>query len=126
MNHDPAKPSEGRVAIVSAGQGDALRRPSRARRGSRRRHRGQSRRKEERKLATWTDEQAITNVAVVHPKLDKEVRKITLPGNVEAFYAASIHGQVSGYVQNWKYDIGAKVKPATCWPPSTRPRSTSA
>ena len=32
-----------------------------------------------------------------------------LPGNVEAFYSASIHGQVSGYVQEWRKDIGAKV-----------------
>ena len=110
MNHDPAKPSEG---------GSPSYRPVKAMRfvvllvlaavlvaatGV------NSRRKEERKLATWTDEQAITNVAVVHPRLDKEVRNITLPGNVEAFYAASIYGQVSGYVQNWKYDIGAKVK----------------
>ena len=32
-----------------------------------------------------------------------------MPGNVDAFYTASIHGQVSGYVQEWRKDIGAKV-----------------
>ena len=32
-----------------------------------------------------------------------------LPGNVEAFYNASIHGQMSGYVREWRKDIGAKV-----------------
>jgi RND family efflux transporter MFP subunit len=69
-----------------------------------------NRSKDESKLATWTNEQAIINVAVDHPELDKAIRKVTLPGNVDAFYAAEIHGQVSGYVQNWKYDIGAQVK----------------
>ena len=36
-------------------------------------------------------------------------RELVLPGNVEAFYSASIHGQVSGYVREWRKDIGAKV-----------------
>ena len=33
-----------------------------------------------------------------------------LPGNVEAFETASIHGQVSGYVSAWRKDIGARVR----------------
>ena len=33
-----------------------------------------------------------------------------LPGDVEAFYDASIHGQTSGYVREWRKDIGAKVR----------------
>ena len=33
-----------------------------------------------------------------------------LPGNVEAFETASIHGQVSGYVSEWRKDIGAQVQ----------------
>ena len=32
-----------------------------------------------------------------------------MPGDVEAFYYASIHGQASGYVREWRTDIGAKV-----------------
>ena len=32
-----------------------------------------------------------------------------LPGDVEAFYNASIHGQASGYVREWRNDIGANV-----------------
>ena len=39
-----------------------------------------------------------------------EARELVLPGNVEAFYTASIHAQVSGYVQEWRKDIGAKVR----------------
>ena len=37
-------------------------------------------------------------------------RELVLPGNVEAFETASIHGQVSGYVSAWRKDIGARVK----------------
>ena len=38
-----------------------------------------------------------------------KAREIVLPGNVEAFDTASIHGQVSGYVSEWRKDIGAQV-----------------
>jgi RND family efflux transporter MFP subunit len=33
-----------------------------------------------------------------------------LPGNIAAWYEASIHSQVAGYVKSWSKDIGAKVK----------------
>ncbi len=69
-----------------------------------------SRRKSDEKLAHWTNAQAVPTVAVVHPEPDTEIRTIRLPGDVEAFYSASLHGQVSGYVKDWKFDIGAKVK----------------
>ena len=44
------------------------------------------------------------------PAKGGEAREVVLPGNVEAFDSASIHGQVSGYVQEWRKDIGAKVQ----------------
>jgi multidrug efflux pump subunit AcrA (membrane-fusion protein) len=69
-----------------------------------------SRRKDEDKLASWTVEQAIPDVAVIKAKHDDQVKGIVLPGDVEAFYSASIHGQTSGYVREWRADIGAKVK----------------
>jgi len=62
------------------------------------------------KLKQWTEEQAIPPVAVVTPKRGGEARELVLPGNVDAFYSASIHGQVKGYVSEWRKDIGAKVK----------------
>ncbi len=60
-------------------------------------------------LARWTDEQAIPSVSLVSPARGGETRELVLPGNVEAFYSAAIHAQVSGYVQEWRRDIGAKV-----------------
>ena len=35
---------------------------------------------------------------------------LSLPGDVEAFINAPIYAQVSGYLQKWYFDIGAKVK----------------
>ena len=68
------------------------------------------RRQDEERLARWTDEQAIPTVALVSPKRGGETRQVVLPGDVEAYYDASIHGQVSGYVSAWRKDIGAKVR----------------
>ena len=67
------------------------------------------RRHAEERLAKWTNEQAIPTVAVVSAKRGGDAREVTLPGDVEAFYNASIHGQASGYVREWRKDIGARV-----------------
>ena len=68
------------------------------------------RHRDDQKLKQWTEEQAIPPVAVVAPKRGGEERDLVLPGNVDAFYTASIHGQVKGYVSEWRKDIGARVK----------------
>jgi RND family efflux transporter MFP subunit len=69
-----------------------------------------ARRHDGEQLKQWTQEQAMPPVAVVTPQRGGETRELVLPGNVEAFYSADIHGQVKGYVQEWRKDIGAKVK----------------
>jgi RND family efflux transporter MFP subunit len=68
------------------------------------------RRHDDEQLKKWTQEQAIPPVAVVAAKRGGEARDLVLPGNVDAFYSASIHGQVKGYVSEWRRDIGARVK----------------
>jgi hypothetical protein len=50
------------------------------------------------RLNQWTQEQAIPPVAVVTRQRGGPTRELVLPGNVEAFFTASIHGQTSGYV----------------------------
>ena len=67
------------------------------------------RRSDDEKLRQWTLEQAVPAVALVSPQKGGKARQLVLPGNVEAFETASIHGQVSGYVSEWRKDIGAKV-----------------
>jgi RND family efflux transporter MFP subunit len=69
-----------------------------------------TRRKEEDKLTKWTAEQAVPDVAIVRPKPDEQSQGLVLPGDVEANFSASIHGQAAGYVREWRTDIGAKVK----------------
>ncbi len=61
-------------------------------------------------LAKWTRAQAIPTVEVVTPQHNAGSQQLVLPGDVEAWYSAPIHAQVSGYVQMWYKDIGAKVK----------------
>ncbi len=65
---------------------------------------------DEEKLSQWTDQRAVLTVALASPSTGGATRELTLPGDVEAFYDASLHAQVSGYVHIWNVDIGAKVK----------------
>ena len=67
------------------------------------------RRQDDEKLKHWTEARAVPPVSVVTPKRGGETRELVLPGNVDAFYSASIHSQVMGYVQEWRKDIGAQV-----------------
>jgi RND family efflux transporter MFP subunit len=66
----------------------------------------------ERDLTSWTDEQAVPTVSVAHPLTASADRTLILPGDVQAFYEAPIYARVSGYLQEWKQDIGARVKTA--------------
>ncbi len=61
------------------------------------------------KLADWTKAQAVPSVDLVSPKAPTEGQRLVLPANIEAFYTAPIHSQVSGYVKMWYHDIGARV-----------------
>jgi RND family efflux transporter MFP subunit len=69
-----------------------------------------SREKSSAELRTWTDEQAIPSVAVMHPDARPLSPTLELPGRLEAYSRAPIYARVSGYVKNWKADIGAQVK----------------
>jgi len=60
--------------------------------------------------AQWTDEQAIQTVQIIKLASAKGGSSLTLPGEVQAFSSAPIYAQVTGYMQKWNYDIGAKVK----------------
>ena len=68
------------------------------------------RRQDDEKLTKWTREQATPTVAITTAKPDTTVKHVVLPGDVQAFYSAAIHAQVTGYVHDWRKDIGARVK----------------
>lgn len=69
-----------------------------------------SREKSSADLRTWTDEQAIPSVVVMRPDARPLSPTLELPGRLEAYSRAPIYARVSGYVKNWKADIGAQVK----------------
>jgi len=62
------------------------------------------------KLVSWTAAQEIPTVDVVTPTRQAAGQTLALPGDVEAFYNASIHARVSGYLRKWYEDIGAHVR----------------
>jgi RND family efflux transporter MFP subunit len=61
-------------------------------------------------LREWTDAQAMPTVAVAAPKTSAVDAELPVPGRLEAYNRAPIFARVSGYVRDWKVDIGAQVK----------------
>jgi membrane fusion protein (multidrug efflux system) len=68
------------------------------------------REKSDAKLQEWTEAQAVPTVALVALNPTPGVSSLNLPGRLEANLRAPIYARVSGYVKDWKVDIGARVK----------------
>jgi RND family efflux transporter MFP subunit len=62
------------------------------------------------KLKDWTDQQAVPTVSVNQPGSAAEGNQLILPGRFEAYSRAPIYARVSGYLKQWKVDIGGAVK----------------
>ena len=60
--------------------------------------------------AQWTEDQAISSVQTIKLKGTEAGGNLDLPGDVQPFTNAPIYAQISGTVQKWYVDIGAKVK----------------
>jgi RND family efflux transporter MFP subunit len=58
----------------------------------------------------WTKEQAVPTVAVITPRQGAAVQRLVLPGTVQAWNEAPIYARVSGYLKDWYFDYGARVK----------------
>jgi RND family efflux transporter MFP subunit len=69
-----------------------------------------TRRAADAKLGEWTEEQAVPVVAAAKPDTHGQRTTLDLPGRLEAFTQAQIYARVSGYIKNWKADIGTSVK----------------
>ncbi|HKE25913.1 MAG TPA: efflux RND transporter periplasmic adaptor subunit [Bryobacteraceae bacterium] len=61
-------------------------------------------------LERVTEEAAITDVAVIHPKENPPTEEITLPGGTQPYTSSPIYARTNGYLVQWFYDIGARVK----------------
>jgi RND family efflux transporter MFP subunit len=62
------------------------------------------------KLQEWTEIQAVPVVAVAPPDTRGKKTTFSLPGRLEAYIQAQIYARVTGYVKDWKADIGTPVK----------------
>src|SRR6185437_4907607 len=62
------------------------------------------------RLSEWTEDQAIPVVSVIKPDMRGKPTTIELPGRLEAYSQAQIFARVSGYIKEWKVDIGTPVK----------------
>ncbi len=69
-----------------------------------------SRAEAEANLKLVTEQDAVPTVAVVHPSPDDFAQDIVLPGTTEAFMEAAIYARTSGYLKQWYFDIGARVR----------------
>src|SRR5579871_5387692 len=69
-----------------------------------------SRKMADAKLSEWTEQQAVQTVAVAPPDTRGKRTTLDLPGRLEAYTQAQIYARVSGYVRDWKADIGTPVK----------------
>src|SRR5207249_4977247 len=48
-------------------------------------------------------------VNVIHPRVDSNMRTLTLPGSLQALEATAVYARATGYVRRWYVDIGDKV-----------------
>jgi RND family efflux transporter MFP subunit len=65
---------------------------------------------EHNRLARWTEAQATASVELATLEMGSADNGLTLPGEIKALNEAQIRARVNGYIKEWKYDIGARVK----------------
>jgi RND family efflux transporter MFP subunit len=61
------------------------------------------------RLSEWTENRAVPVVAVAPPDTKAKRATLELPGRLEAYAQAQLFARVSGYIKDWKAEIGAKV-----------------
>jgi RND family efflux transporter MFP subunit len=61
------------------------------------------------RLSEWTENRAVPVVAVAPPDSKAKRATIELPGRLEAYAQAQLYARVSGYIKDWKAEMGARV-----------------
>jgi RND family efflux transporter MFP subunit len=61
-------------------------------------------------VSNWTKAQQVPTVGLVQAKADTAPATLTLPAQLQAYESAGIRSRVSGYLKDWKVDIGSVVK----------------
>ncbi len=65
---------------------------------------------EQGRLAEWTQKQAVPSVATTLPLKGSGQQELILPAVIQGLFNAEIRARVNGYIKEWRYDIGARLK----------------
>jgi RND family efflux transporter MFP subunit len=63
-----------------------------------------------RNLERTTEQAAVSDVVAVYPKQTAAVEEIVLPGGTQSYVSSPIYARTNGYLVNWFFDIGSRVK----------------
>jgi RND family efflux transporter MFP subunit len=61
------------------------------------------------RLSEWTEQRSVPVVAVAPPDSKVKRASLELPGRLEAYAQAQLYARVTGYIKDWKADIGSPV-----------------
>jgi RND family efflux transporter MFP subunit len=69
-----------------------------------------ARERSESKLRQNTNEAAVEEVVIIHPKENSPIDEVVLPGATQPYINSPVYARASGYLVKWYHDIGSRVK----------------
>ena len=69
-----------------------------------------ARERAESKLRQNTNEAAVEEVVIIHPKQNSPIDEVVLPGATQPYINSPVYARASGYLVKWYHDIGSRVK----------------
>ena len=69
-----------------------------------------ARERAESKLRQNTNEAAVEEVVIIHPKDNSPIDDVVLPGETQPYINSPVYARASGYLVKWYHDIGSRVK----------------
>jgi len=69
-----------------------------------------ARERAESKLRQNTNEAAVQEVMIIHPKQNQPIDEVVLPGATQPYINSPVYARASGYLVKWYHDIGSRVK----------------
>jgi RND family efflux transporter MFP subunit len=69
-----------------------------------------ARERAESRLRQNTNEAAVEEVVIIHPKDNSPIDDVVLPGETQPYINSPVYARASGYLVKWYHDIGSRVK----------------
>ena len=69
-----------------------------------------ARERAESKLRKNTNEAAVEEVVIIHPKDNSPIDDVVLPGETQPYINSPVYARASGYLVKWYHDIGSRVR----------------